>query len=361
MYRQKLLRDTFRNRRKTYENLVPSGTRVRQFPVVEGIDSTERKRIEELCEKAGIEFKPFSIKFRNVNSAGELSYFLSSIGSDLAIDIIEAIVQNNQKSLDEVKSLISNNTEDHGSRDRVSIPELGINTGYRVSSYNSLFQGLDKASQSGVFDAEPQAAEPSIFGNEGEYNVVYLQHLNEVWKRNLIEKHIMENMRENKEEIEKPGVYIILDEAHEIIPQDPPPGSPKEITNKLAHEFDKMAREGRKYNINMLVSTHYPSDINDVVKKQCDTKAILGLSSSEARDAGVPKEYQEDVAQLNKGFGFINTKSSRTSPWTEVRLPLTNLNHMDIDPWETKMDEMQGETRDEANSDEVENIREEMG
>ncbi len=31
MYQQKLLRDIFRNRRKNYENLVPSGTRERQI------------------------------------------------------------------------------------------------------------------------------------------------------------------------------------------------------------------------------------------------------------------------------------------------------------------------------------------
>lgn len=330
------------------------------FPMTDDVDEEEKNEIEDLCEKAGVEFTPFSIKFRNVTSAGELNYFLSSVSSEYAIDIADTIVSSTNKTLDEVTTIIENSIDGLEDTDQVSVPRLGINTPQYVSSYRALLRGLANAENSGMFDADPSAAEPEVFGNAGEYNVVYFDHLDEEWKRNLIEKHIMEKMRVNKTEVDKPGIYIILDEAHEIIPQKASPGTPKEIVDRLAFEFDKMARVGRKYDINLLVSTHYPSDINDIVKKQCDTKVVLGLSENEARDAGVPKEYREDVSQLNRGFGYINTKSSRTSPWTEVKIPLTNLNHMQIDPWDERMEELQTEARDETVTDEMEEMREEM-
>jgi len=121
-----------------------------------------------------------------------------------------------------------------------------------------------------------------------------------------------------------------------------------------------MAREGRKYNINLMVSTHYPGDIDDVVQNICDTKIVMGVSEQDARRAEVPEDYRTEISQLNQGYAYVNTSSSTTSPWTQIRIPWADLLHMDISRWNTIRDQIIKESRDEVVSEEEQQLRDQM-
>ncbi len=329
------------------------------FPVTEHVDDDDRNRISNLCDAAGANFIDFSLRFRNVESIGELAHFIEIASPQAQAAIDEVIYSDEEVDLDTVIREMENATADRGDFDEIAIPGIGINSRYYGKTYGSALRALRQIQRAGVYDAR-QVEEPQMYGNAGEYNTVYLAHLDQMSTRHMVEKHIMGYMRQNKEQVDEPGVYIVLDEAHEIVPAEATTASPKAVTDRLVREFDKMAREGRKYNINLIVSTHYPGDINQVVQSICDTTVVMGISETDAQRAGVPKEYQNEVSNLDRGYAYINTASSTTAPWTQVRIPSTDLLHMDISEWGVISDEIVRNARDDAIDDDEEGYRDMM-
>jgi len=330
------------------------------FPVTAGTDEEEQSTVRQLCDIAGVDFREFSLRFRNVHSVGEFAQYID-IPSDLGQQVISEMIYNNvDRDLDDIISYIESTANGMGDREQQPIPDLGINTRHYASTFYSALKGLRAINRAGVYD-EMDVDEPSMYGNAGEYNIVYLAHLDQMQTRHMVEKHVMGVMRENRTEVKDPGVYLLVDEAHEIVPAESTTASPKEVTDRLVREFDMMAREGRKYNINLMVSTHYPGDIDDVVQNICDTKIVMGISEQDARRAEVPEEYWTEISQLNQGYAYVNTSSSTTSPWTQVRIPWADLLHMDISRWNTVRDQIIQEARDEAITDEEQQWRDQMG
>jgi len=335
------------------------------FPVTESTDDDTTAQINQLCQAADmgdndVQFRPFSLRFRNVHSIGELAHYID-IASPQGQEVISEIVYNNPDlDLDQIIQIINEEASNLEDYDETAIPQIGVTTQYYQGTYFSANRALNAISRAGIYDVREEE-EPDMYGNAGEYNIVYLSHLDQMEARHMVEKHVMGNMRARKERVQTPGVYILVDEAHEIVPAEGTTASPKQVVDRLIREFDKIAREGRKYNINLLVSTHYPSDIDDVVKNICDTRVVMGVSEDDARAADVPEEYQHDVSQLNQGYAYVNTASSTTSPWTQIRIPLTDLLHMDISEWGDVQNEIIAEDRDAAIDDEEEDLRDYLG
>lgn len=294
-----------------------------------------------------------------MESVGELAHFIDIASNQAQAAIDEIIFGDENVDLDTVVQEMEDVQGDLGDFDEAPIPQIGITSRYYGKTYGSALRALRQIQRSGVYDAR-QEEEPHMYGNASEYNIVYLAHLDQMQTRHMVEKHIMGSMRENREEVNEPGVYIIVDEAHEIVPAESTTASPKAVTDRLVREFDKMAREGRKYNVNMVVSTHYPGDINDVVQSICDTSVVMGVSESDARRAGVPEEYRKQVSNLDQGYAFVNTASSTTAPWTQARIPITDLLHMDISEWSNVREKIIEADRDEAISDDEEDYRDMM-
>ena len=84
---------------------------------------------------------------------------------------------------------------------------------------------------------------------------------------------------------------IIIDEAHNVCPQTP--HSPLE---ELATEHViRIAAEGRKYGLYLLLSTQQPQKIHANVLSQCDNLILLRMNSS------------VDTDHLARVFGFVPT------------------------------------------------------
>lgn len=331
------------------------------FPVTEGTDEQERKKVRQLCEVVDVDFREFSLRFRNIHSVGELAHYIE-IASDLGQEAISEMIYNGvDKNLQDIIKIMEQTAEGMSDKwGQSAIPEIGINTRHYRSTLYSALKALRAVNRDGVYD-QRDVTEPTMYGNAGEYNLVYLAHLNSLQTRQIVEKHVMGLMREKRAKVTDPGVYIIVDEAHEIVPAESTTASSKQVTDRLVREFDMMAREGRKYNINLMVSTHYPGDIDDVVQNICDTKIVMGISEQDARRAEVPDEYQKEVSQLNQGYAYVNTSSSTTSPWTEIRIPWADLLHMDISRWNNVRDDIIEDDRDEAVSEDEQEVRDQMG
>jgi uncharacterized protein len=91
-----------------------------------------------------------------------------------------------------------------------------------------------------------------------------------------------------RRESRKP-VLIVVDEAHNICAQEPVDALQAEATERAI----RIAAEGRKYGIYLLMSTQRPQKIHNNVLSQCDNLVLMRMNSA------------ADVAQLAEAFSFV--------------------------------------------------------
>jgi DNA helicase HerA-like ATPase len=88
-------------------------------------------------------------------------------------------------------------------------------------------------------------------------------------------------------------VAIICDEAHIYLPRDG--GNPNE--ERAIACFEKIAKEGRKYGVAIVVVSQRPSDVNATILSQCNNVVALRLTNSEDQ-AVVKKLMPESLSAL---------------------------------------------------------------
>jgi uncharacterized protein len=68
----------------------------------------------------------------------------------------------------------------------------------------------------------------------------------------------------------------VIDEAHNVCP----PTSPEPLTTLATEHAVRIAGEGRKFGIHLLVSTQRPSKVHDQVLSQCDNLVLMRMNSA---------------------------------------------------------------------------------
>ena len=71
-------------------------------------------------------------------------------------------------------------------------------------------------------------------------------------------------------------VALVCDEAHIYLPRDK--GNPNQ--QRALENFEKIAKEGRKYGVSLLIVSQRPSDVSDTILSQCNNVMALRLTNS---------------------------------------------------------------------------------
>jgi uncharacterized protein len=71
-------------------------------------------------------------------------------------------------------------------------------------------------------------------------------------------------------------ILIVIDEAHNVCPRDPA----DEVTALATEHAARIAAEGRKFGLYLLVSTQRPQRVNDLVVSQCDNLVLMRMTSA---------------------------------------------------------------------------------
>jgi hypothetical protein len=71
-------------------------------------------------------------------------------------------------------------------------------------------------------------------------------------------------------------VLIVIDEAHNVCPREPA----DEVTALAAEHAARIAAEGRKFGLYLLVSTQRPQRVNELVVSQCDNLVLMRMTSA---------------------------------------------------------------------------------
>jgi DNA helicase HerA-like ATPase len=71
-------------------------------------------------------------------------------------------------------------------------------------------------------------------------------------------------------------ILIVIDEAHNVCPREPADG----VTALATEHAARIAAEGRKFGLYLLVSTQRPQRVNELVVSQCDNLVLMRMSSA---------------------------------------------------------------------------------
>lgn len=92
----------------------------------------------------------------------------------------------------------------------------------------------------------------------------------------MISKSIF-NYKTNSANREKDNILLVLEEAHRYISTD----STDQMNN---YYIEKLAREGRKFGVNLMVSTQRPSEVSHTVISQCNSLIVHKITNSRDLD-----------------------------------------------------------------------------
>jgi uncharacterized protein len=105
-------------------------------------------------------------------------------------------------------------------------------------------------------------------------------------------------------------VLIVVDEAHNVCPRDPG----DEVTVLAADHAARIAAEGRKFGLYLLVATQRPQRVNELVVSQCDNLVLMRMTSAGdlAYLAGVlsfaPRPLLERATSFRMGESLVAGK-----------------------------------------------------
>lgn len=283
---------------------------------------------------AQIDFKKFSLEFSSVETAEQLQLFLPYL-SDQAPDLLRRLFREFHRKLSKQPSIINNDTLE----EFVEWCEVVKNTdntdgqylypeeidGYSVhkSTFDNLLRNLEVLQDEEIFDI---ATEPSWITEPDRLYLIYLYELEDAI-RHKYEYHIMSQLYNKRDRhVAKNGVYTIIDEGHRVIPRKSHTYE-QEFLDTVSREFMKIGREGRKYDLNLLISTQKPQDIHQVVYDMTSTKLAFRLSKEDARDMGVSKEYQTLLPSFDTGNTIIRSPENCRVPWVELKTVMPKIPH----------------------------------
>jgi uncharacterized protein len=129
-------------------------------------------------------------------------------------------------------------------------------------------------------------------------------------EQSLVACAVLGNLWERR--IERKPVLIVIDEAHNVCPAEPP----NRLLAVAADHAIRIAAEGRKFGLYLLVSTQRPQKIPENVLSQADNLVLMRLNSladlafAEAAFSFVPPSLIERSVTFRQGEGLIAGKIS---------------------------------------------------
>jgi DNA helicase HerA-like ATPase len=112
--------------------------------------------------------------------------------------------------------------------------------------------------------------------------------------------------------------FIFFDEAHQIIPAKPVGIGAIGTFERLRVNFERLSREGRKFGINLILSTQDPKDLHSIVPEQCPTKIVMKINPRNATYAFLDKDLATIANRFGHGQFWIQSPFNGTPNWVRV-------------------------------------------
>ncbi|MCP4761341.1 MAG: ATP-binding protein [archaeon] len=141
---------------------------------------------------------------------------------------------------------------------------------------------------------------PDCSGYTQVRSIMLLDILTKVYyaKRNNVDQAIKNNL-------------MVIDEAHELLPKKRKSSDlSDDFFNFIEKRFTRIAKEGRKYGISLVIASQILSELNDEVKYNAQTRIFFKLSERDMKDLDLDKETIRLINGLRKGYAVVYSRDN---------------------------------------------------
>jgi uncharacterized protein len=281
--------------------------------------------LKTLCKNNDIEVIEAGLRLQDLNRLSDVEY-LMRINSQQAVTILDQYAEyfknkNQVVSIKNLRNAINQALEKHKKNDTIQSKMTG--TSYYRSSFDAALRALDALEVYFDLDTEDTNSLKNPLDNlrEPGTTILYLADLTQeerlMWEM-LIVKWLNDNNDTLNEEDSNAETFVFIDEAHQIIPARPVGIADKDTFDRLRSNFERLAREGRKFGINLILSTQSPKDLHEIVPDQCPTKVVMKINPGNAEYAYLDKELALIASRFNYGQFWFQSPFNDTPHWLRL-------------------------------------------
>ena len=305
------------------ENAYDVNQTLRDFQIIiparlEGT-SANSQAIKKLAKNRGATVREIGLRFRDVAYPSDLEYLFKTNSSQVAmlfdeeVEYIRSKRSNQELTLENLKLTI----EQLMNKDSNSQIRSHGGTTYLRSTYGAALRSI-KALSSHFDFFKPSletGSNPLDFFEFDGTTILYLDELDYderiMWEMQLV-KWLYENKKESW------NCYVFFDEAHQIIPAKPSGVGAQGTFERLKSNFERLAREGRKFGINLILSTQSPKDLHPIVPEQCPTKIVMKINPRNAKYADLDDNLANIASSFGHGQLWITSPFNGTPNWVRI-------------------------------------------
>lgn len=277
--------------------------------------------LKTLAKQRGVKVREIGLRIQDLSRPSDVEYLFRTTSTQVAM------------LLDDEADYIKNSTDNNPTLHNldVALRRLGMNPGNGanaeiISKGNTRFlkSTLDAANRalrslSEYFDHHQESLSSSenpldCMSFNGT-SILYLDELDNDEKV-MWEMQLVKWLYENKSNV--PNTYVFFDEAHQIIPAKPPGSGAAGTFERLRLNFERLAREGRKFGVNLVLATQNPKDLHSIVPEQCPTRIIMKINPRNAKYAYLDESLAMIANQFSHGQFWIQSPFNGTSDWVRV-------------------------------------------
>jgi len=167
---------------------------------------------------------------------------------------------------------------------------------------------------------------------QGKLTIIDLSNVLNMQRKQLIVAYISNKLFELRREDKISPLLIILEEAHQFIPQ-----SGSEEYMKSRHIFETIAREGRKFGACLCLVSQRPINLSTTVLSQCNTHLLLrvinpnDLQHISESSEGLDSNSVKLITGLDVGEALLVGSSVKFPVFFKVRERKSQPNKYDLD------------------------------
>lgn len=283
----------------------------------------------KLAKNRGVTVHQIGLRLQDLNMPSDVEY-LFRVSSDQVAMLLdeeaESLVNDKAKkvvSIENLRGKINSNLRKPPQGNQIT---SSGGTLYYTSTFYAALRALKALSS--YFDYHQDSLQSSnnpldYFDFDGT-TILYLDELDQD-ERIMWEMQLVSWLYQHKKDNWK--AFVFFDEAHQIIPAHPIGVGAMGTFEKLRVNFERLAREGRKFGINLVLSTQDPKDLHPIVPEQCPTKIVMKINPRNAKYAFLNDELAMIANRFSHGQFWIQSPFNGTPDWVRVHSVAPPLPH----------------------------------
>jgi len=284
--------------------------------------------LKTLLERKGVIVRTVGLRLQDVDMPSDVEYLfrVSSEQAGMLLDDEAEYLANQGQAvtLARLRQAVTS-LQASAARANSQAPSHG-GTNYFGTTFSAALRAL--RSLESYFDYHQESlqnsANPLDYLNFDGTTILFLDELDEderiMWEMQMV-RWLYANKKEHW------NAFVFFDEAHQIIPARPSGQGASGTFDRLRTNFERLAREGRKFGINLVLSTQNPRDLHPIVPEQCPTRIVMKLNPRNAEYAGLEKELAMIANRFGQGQMWIQSPFNGTANWVRVHSAAPPLPH----------------------------------